>query len=132
VHIMGVNRGLPCAFFLGAGASVSSGVYSAYTCLWEWKQEIVRTEEPQLARQLEELSPSSVRRRIQHWLDTQRAYPEEDAADKYGFYAKECYPLDEARRHYFQNLVEGARPLDGGLADVLCIEGEFQATGSAD
>jgi hypothetical protein len=46
VRIMGVNQGIPCAIFLGAGASVSSGVYSAYTCLWEWKREIVRTEEP--------------------------------------------------------------------------------------
>ena len=87
VRIMGVNQGIPCAFFLGAGASVSSGVYSAYTCLWEWKREIVRTEEPQLARQLEELSLPSVRQRIQHWLDTQGVYPEEDAPDEYGFYA---------------------------------------------
>ncbi len=113
VRIMGVNQGIPCAFFLGAGASVSSGVYSAYTCLWEWKREIVRTEEPQLARQLEELSLPSVRRRIQHWLDTQGVYPEEDAPDEYGFYAEECYPLGEARRQYFQNLVEGARPAPG-------------------
>lgn len=113
VRIMAVNRGIPCAFFLGAGASVSSGVYSAYTCLWEWKRKIVRTEEPQLARQLEELSLPSVRRRIQHWLDTQGAYPEEDDPDEYGFYAEECYPLDEARRQYFQNLVEGKSPSPG-------------------
>ena len=113
VRIMSVNRGISCAFFLGAGASVSSGVYSAYTCLWEWKREIVRTEEPQLAQQLEELSLPSVRRRIQHWLDTQGAYPEEDAPDEYGFYAEKCYPLDEARSRYFQNLVEGVRPSPG-------------------
>ena len=92
VRIMAVNRGVSCAFFLGAGASVSSGVYSAYTCLWEWKRKIVRTEEPQLARQLEELSLPSVRRRIQHWLDTQGAYPEEDDPDEYSFYAKNAIP----------------------------------------
>ena len=113
VRIMGVNRGVPCAFFLGAGASISSGVNSAYTCLWEWKREIVRTEEPQLARQLEELSLPSVRERIQHWLDAQGTYPEEDAPDEYGFYAEECYPLDEARRQYFQSRIEGAKPASG-------------------
>lgn len=113
VRIMAVNRGVPCAFFLGAGASMSSGVYSAYTCLWEWKQKIVRTEEPQLARQLEELSLPSVRQRIQHWLDTQGAYPEENDPEEYGFYAEKCYPTDIARRQYFQNLVEGKRPSAG-------------------
>jgi hypothetical protein len=72
---------------------------------------------------LEELSLPSVRRRIQHWLDTQGTYPEEDAPDEYGFYAEECYPLDEARRQYFQNLVEGARPSSGyQLLGLLAAE----------
>jgi hypothetical protein len=104
VRIVGVNRGVPYAFFLGAGASVSSGVPSAYTCLWQWKREIVKTEEPELERQLGELSLPAVRRRIQKWLDAQGFYPPADHPDEYGFYAEECYPLSDARRQYFQSL----------------------------
>lgn len=128
VRIVGVNRGVPCAFFLGAGASVSSGVPSAYTCLWQWKREIVKTEEPELERQLGELSLPAVRRRIQRWLDTQGFYPPEDDPDEYGFYAEECYPLPDARRQYFQNLVAGARPAPGyGLLCLLAEEGVVES-----
>ena len=36
VRAIGVNRGVPHALFLGAGASVTSAVPSAGTCIWEW------------------------------------------------------------------------------------------------
>lgn len=122
VRTVSVDKGTPHAFFLGAGASVSSGVPSAYTCLWQWKREIVRTEEPELERQLGELSLPSVRRRIQRWLDAQGFYPPEDDPDEYGFYAEECYPLPDARRQYFQNLVAGVRPSPGYC--LLCLMAE--------
>lgn len=103
---------------------MSSGVPSAYTCLWQWKREIVKTEEPELERQLGELSLPAVRRRIQRWLDAQGFYPPEDHPDEYGFYAEECYPLPDARRQYFQNLVAGVRPAPGyGLLCLLAEEG---------
>ena len=31
------NIDVPHSFLLGAGASISSGVQSAYDCIWEWK-----------------------------------------------------------------------------------------------
>jgi hypothetical protein len=116
---------------LGTGASVSSGVPSAYSCLWQWKKEIVKTEEPEVERQLGELTLLAVRRRIQRWLDTQGFYPPEDAPDEYGFYAKECYPLSDARREFFQNLVDGARPAPGyGLLCLLAEEGIVESVSS--
>ena len=32
------NIDVPHSFLLGAGASISSGVQSAYDCIWEWKK----------------------------------------------------------------------------------------------
>jgi hypothetical protein len=90
--------------------------------LWQWKREIVKTEEPELERQLGELSLPAVRRRIQRWLDTQRSYPPEDDPEEYGFYAEECYPLPDARRQYFQNLVASIRPAPG--YELLCLLAE--------
>ena len=34
------NIDVPHSFLLGAGASISSGVQSAYDCIWEWKKDI--------------------------------------------------------------------------------------------
>ena len=34
------NIDVPHSFLLGAGASISSGIQSAYDCIWEWKKDI--------------------------------------------------------------------------------------------
>ena len=39
VRAIGVNRGTQHALFLGAGASITSGIPSAWTCIWEWKRK---------------------------------------------------------------------------------------------
>src|SRR5438105_12632204 len=65
VRSIGVKRSAPHAFFLGAGASVSSGMPSAEKCIWEWKRQIFLTNNPGLEDQFSELSLEGVRRRIQ-------------------------------------------------------------------
>ena len=82
-------------FFLGAGASVSSGVPSAEKCIWEWKRNIFVTSNPGIEGQFSELSLSSVRERIQKWLDQQRIYPSIGNDNEYGFYIEKCYPIPE-------------------------------------
>ncbi|GEP89647.1 hypothetical protein CTE07_12920 [Chitinophaga terrae (ex Kim and Jung 2007)] len=37
VRAVGVNKTSSHSIFIGAGASISSGVKSAYDCVWEWK-----------------------------------------------------------------------------------------------
>ena len=46
VRSIGVRRTIPHALFLGAGASVSSGVPSAQACIWEWKRNLFLTNNP--------------------------------------------------------------------------------------
>ena len=87
VRSVGVQRP-PFAFFLGAGASTTSGIPSAEMCIWEWKREIFLTNNPGLEDQFSELSLEGVRRKIQHWLDRQGGYPKERASEEYGFYIK--------------------------------------------
>jgi hypothetical protein len=43
IRSIGVRRANPFAFFLGAGASTSSGIPSAQRCIWEWKRRIFLT-----------------------------------------------------------------------------------------
>jgi hypothetical protein len=68
VRAVGVTRGTPHAMFLGAGASISSGMPSGQMCIWEWKRDIFLTNNLGLENQFAELSLSSVRQRIQRWL----------------------------------------------------------------
>ena len=110
VRSIGVQKGIPHALFLGAGASISSGIPSAETCIWEWKRDLFVTNNPGLEKQFSEISLPSVKQRIQEWLDSQGMYPDEGASEEYGFYIGQCFPIAEDRRTYFQEKIRTARP----------------------
>jgi hypothetical protein len=104
--------------FLGAGASITSGVKSAESCIWEWKRQIFVTQNVGLEPQFRDTSLPSVRERMQRWLDRQRHYPAAGSPAEYGFYVEQCYPIDDDRRAYFESLRSGVEPFVGyrGLA----------------
>jgi SIR2-like domain len=110
IRSIGVNRAVPHALFLGAGASISSGMPSAQMCIWEWKRNIFLTNNVGLESQFSELSLASVRRRIQRWLDRQGIYPQDRAADEYGVYIEACFPIADSRRSFFQEKVRKSSP----------------------
>lgn len=110
VRSFDIKRAMPHALFLGAGASVSSGVPSAEKCIWEWKRSVFATNNPGLEDQFSELSLPSVQRRIQGWLDRNGSYPVAGSAEEYSFYIQHCYPLSADRRAYFQDKVRRAKP----------------------
>ena len=116
VRSIAVNRHSPHALFLGAGASVTSGVPSAWTCMWRWKRDIFLTNNPGLEAQFRDLSVSSVQQQIQRWLDATGRYPAAGSTDEYSFYAEACYPVPENRRQFFQDLTAHARPHIGHQA----------------
>jgi len=105
-----VNKNTPHALFLGAGASISSGIPSAQKCIWEWKRSIFLSNNPGLEDQFAELSLKSVQNRIQNWLDKQAMYPERDSPEEYGFYIEKCYPVSSDRSAFFQEKVRNAQP----------------------
>ena len=118
VRSIGVRRTTAHVFFLGAGASVSSGVPSAEACIWEWKRALFLTNNQGLEEQFSELSLASVQHRIQQWLDGQGKYPERGSTEEYGYYIEECFPIPDDRRAYFQEKIRDARPHVG--YQLLC------------
>ena len=110
VRSVGVNRATQHALFLGAGASVSSGIPSAEKCIWEWKRSIFATNNPSLEEQFSELSLPSVQSRIQEWLDRKGTFPPAGSAGEYEFYIEQCYPIKENRQAYFQDRIRSAKP----------------------
>lgn len=96
--------------FLGAGASMSSGMPSADLCIWEWKRNIFLTNNPGLEAQFSELSLPSVRQRIQEWLDSRRKYPPAGSPEEYSVYISECFARSDDRRKYFERSVKQSTP----------------------
>ncbi|OAI47803.1 hypothetical protein AYO44_08900 [Planctomycetaceae bacterium SCGC AG-212-F19] len=93
VRAVGVDRSAPQAIFLGAGASISSGIPSASLCIWEWKRSIFLTNNPGIENQFSELSLLSVRQRIQRWFDAKGSYPSSGDSKEYSFFIQKCYPI---------------------------------------
>jgi hypothetical protein len=119
VRSVNVNKNIGHAFLLGAGASITSGIPSAYDCIWEWKKEIYTTQNPNISSHFQDSSVQHVRDRIQQWLDNQNCYPEVDSPEEYSFYAEQTYPIAGDRRQFFQNLFQGKKPYIG--YQLLCL-----------
>lgn len=122
VRAVGVDRDVPHAVLLGAGASVSSAIPSATICVWEWKRKIFLTNNPGLEDQFSELTLLSVQRGIQDWLDKQGGYPPLESAEEYCFYIEKCFPVGQHRRQFFAELIRNANPHHG--YELLCLMAE--------
>ena len=109
VRSVGVNRGSPYALFLGAGASVSSGVPSAEACIWQWKKSIFCTNNPGLEEQVSEISLPAVQDRIDRWLQVNGFSPD-DGQDEYSYFIEKCLPIADDRRRFFEPWIRKARP----------------------
>lgn len=121
VRSIGVNRGSPHALFLGAGASMSSGVPSAEACIWQWKKSIFCTKNPGLEEQVSELSLPAVQERINRWFHVNGLSPDE-GQDEYSFFIEKCLPIADDRRRFFEPWIRKARPHVGYR--LLCLLAE--------
>jgi hypothetical protein len=122
IRAIGVDCQAPHAVFLGAGASISSGIPSASLCIWEWKRNIFLTNNPGVERQFSELTLRSVQERIQRWLDTKGMYPANGSPEEYSFYIEQCFPIGQHRRQFFVDKIRPARPHVG--YKLLCLLAE--------
>ena len=116
------NVDVPHSFLLGAGSSISSGIQSAYDCIWEWKKDIYLSKNINSAEFYKNYKNESVRNSIQNWLDNQGNYPILDSSEEYSFYAEKAYPIPDDRRKYFFSLIESKEPYIGYR--LLCLLAE--------
>ena len=128
IRSMGVNQPCRHMLFLGAGASITSGIKSGWSCIWEWKLEIFLSAQPHISPALlGDPSLSHVQERIQAWLDATGGFPQAGSDGEYEFYAERCYPAPRDRRKYFENLISGASPSLGyQLLGLLIETGHFR------
>jgi hypothetical protein len=119
IRAVDVNKTSSHSIFLGAGASISSGVKSAMDCIWEWKRQIFVSSNPGLEKLFTDSSSPAARGRMQSWLDAQGRFPKQATDDEYSFYAKEAYPIQSTRKGFFLNISKDAVPSAG--YHILCL-----------
>lgn len=123
IRSVGINRNSPHALFLGAGASMSSGVPSAAACVWEWKRSIYCSNNPRMEERVAELTLPAVKDLIDQWLMTNHVWPS-TGEDDYGYFIEKCLPIPDDRRRFFEEWVRKSRPHVGYR--VLCLLSEAE------
>lgn len=112
------------SFLLGAGASVSSGIYSGGQMVWDFKRSIYCAEK-NLKRQLySDLSKKHLQEEIQAYFDAMGGYPQLWDSEEYSFYFEKCYRTSRDRTYYIQKQVRDAKPSLGYLClGELIVQG---------
>jgi NAD-dependent SIR2 family protein deacetylase len=112
LHIYSI-RSPHIMWFLGAGASASAGVGTAWDMIWDFKRRLYCAEQKVSIKQCENLSDDRVRDRIQAHFDIKPGFPQLNSEDEYAFYFETLYPSREDRRRYIDQLVSNGKPSYG-------------------
>lgn len=103
-------------WFLGAGASASSGIPTAGDMIWEFKQQLFVTQRKVSLRSVMDLSDPYIKSRIRTFVESLPDVPPEGSADEYAALFEKAYPSEADRRTYIDSKVKGGKPSYGHIA----------------
>ena len=108
-------------FFLGAGASVNSGIPTGEDLTWFFKREIYCLENRISTEKFKDLKLPSTQKLLQDYFDKKGGYPPRYAPNEYSFYFQECYNSYIARKRFIESKVTRHNPSLGYLclADMM-------------
>lgn len=102
-------------FFLGAGASIASGIPSGGDLIWEFKRTLYCSECGISIEKYKDLALPSTRRTLQEYFEQKEGYPEQYAPAEYSFYFEQCYSDPLARKRFIESIVSDREPSIGYL-----------------
>ena len=103
-------------WFLGAGASASSGIPTAMDLIWEFKQKLFISQRRIQSQAVSDLSNPLIRRQLQTHIDSVERLPSPGSTDEYAALFEEVFPAEADRRAYLEAKVMGSKPSYGHLA----------------
>lgn len=103
------------AVFLGAGASVSSGIPSAAQLVRQFKRSIYATETGTHPARVASMVDPNVEETVQRYFDARPNFPRPGDANEYSFYFERAYPDSGDRRLFIGKQTEDRRPAYGYL-----------------
>jgi NAD-dependent SIR2 family protein deacetylase len=108
-------------WLLGAGASASAGIKTAWHMIWEFKRIIYGLEKKVADSRIPTLLDDSTRALIQSVLDQTKRYPVSETVEEYSAYFESARPSQSDRRAYIQEQVRQGQPSRGhfGLTALL-------------
>ncbi|RZK28108.1 MAG: SIR2 family protein, partial [Hymenobacter sp.] len=108
-------------WLLGAGASASAGIKTAWQMIWEFKRVIYGLEKKVADSRIPTLLDDSTRALIQSVLDQTKRYPASNTVEEYSAYFESARPSQSDRRAYIQEQVRQGQPSRGhfGLTALL-------------
>ena len=111
-------------FFLGAGASVNSGIPSGGDLVWYFKRLIYCNENRVSVEKYKDLYLPSTRNMLQEYFDSKGIYPPRNGAQEYSHYFRECYSSALARQRFIDEQVAHRNPSLGYLCLAELMEKE--------
>ena len=103
------------SFFLGAGASIASGIPTGRDLIWEFKRTLYCSECGISPEKYKDLALPSTQGTLQEYFDQKGDCPEHNAPEEYSFYFERCYSDQMARRRFIEGMVSGKKPSIGYL-----------------
>src|SRR5216683_1528332 len=97
-------------WLLGAGASASAGIPTAWDMVWEFKQRLFVSQRRVPPQTVADLSSPVVRAQLQAHIDSLGSLPLPGTPDEYAALFETVYPAEVDRRAYLDAKVAGAKP----------------------
>ncbi len=120
-HLRFKARAPQLMWLLGAGASASAGIKTAWHMIWEFKRTIYCLERKVAESRIPTLLDDSTRALIQSVLDQTKRYPAAETTEEYSAYFEKVRPSADDRQKYIQEQVRQGIPSRGhaGLAALM-------------
>jgi hypothetical protein len=109
-------RAMNLMWLLGAGASASAGIPTAWNMVWEFKQQLFASQRRVSPKTVSDLTNSAIRAQLQAHIDSLGNLPSDGAPDEYAALFEAVYPAEVDRRAYLDAKISGAKPSYGHLA----------------
>ncbi len=110
------NRSSSLMWLLGAGASASAGIPTAWNMIWDFKQRLYVTQQKAHPKSVADLSNPSIRARLQQHIRESGEFPKEGANDEYAALFEAVFPSESDRRTYIDEKIRGGKPSYGHMA----------------
>ncbi|MCM1270288.1 MAG: SIR2 family protein [Ruminococcus flavefaciens] len=103
------------SLFLGAGASIQSGIPSAGDMIWEFKRKLYCSANQISEEYYKDMQSEATCIQLQNYFDGLAGFPLRGNYQEYSFYFEKCYPTLESRRDYIFKKTSDKKPSIGYL-----------------
>lgn len=112
-------------WLLGAGASASAGVPTAWDMTWEFRQQLYVSQRRVSPESVQDLSNPAVRSQLRSYIEASENFPPYGAADEYAALFEAAWPNEGDRRTYIDGKLSGAKPSYGHVALATLMQAKL-------